>query len=602
MPGKPSIGRALKEAGYTTAHVGKWHVSGPAGYPAPIHVGFDFSFDERNQYNDPEIYDPNDPKQANFFGLFAQPKDRLKDAFNDPRFPLLEDDRPYDSMTDLSQRWIRNVAAKDQPFFLNLCPSLVHGPIMTRDRKRLEHYCQKLGIPFPTDPGPISDPKTPGQDNPYYASMVDSVDWIVGQILRTLEETDDARNPGHKLIDNTYVFVSSDNGAAQALRDWGHKEREKVGDNAPLREGKAYVYEGGIRIPFIVFGPGVPEGSVNRETPVNLIDFFPTFLAISGNPADEALDLDGCDLLPVLQGREQVVRHRDGAPRDTVFFHHPVVDHAFSVVVKGDWKLMLNISEHLNPAPRVQLFNLREDIGETENLVDKYPEKAAAMESELREWLTAFDAGMPYNNAASDLPGRDRVPGITGLGSGQDRIWATFETEDKAAVSDAYLLYTVNGSEALRRHPSHEEWYRAPAGLTPGRVEAKAVPGMTHAVFCLIDENNFLIYSEPLPSVRDYHNSEPIVPLLKDGYAYKPGLAALIKHAESAMRSGETAGLDTRELAAGIAEARRVVQQPVDEVLYSQIMRDLALQIRALPNIPEANLDALIFMQQQTIR
>ncbi len=200
---------------------------------------------------------------------------------------------------------------------------------------------------------------------------------------------------------------------------------------------------------------------------------------------------------------------------------------------------MLNISEHLNPAPKVQLFNLREDIGETENLVETYPEKAAAMESELREWLTAFHAGMPYNNAASNLP---------------------------------------------------------------GRVEAKAVPGMTHAVFCLIDENNFLFYSEPLPSVRDYHNSEPIVPLLKNGYAYKPGLVALIKHAESAMRSGETAGVDTRPLAAGITEARRVVQQPVDEALYSQTMHDLALRIRAISGIPEAKHDSLIFMTQQPLR
>ena len=134
MPGKPVIGKALKQAGYTTAHVGKWHVSGASGYPAPIQVGFDFSFDHLKWYNDPEIYDENDPKQTNFPGLFAQPRDRLQDAFNDSRYPLLEDDRPYDSMTDLSQRWIQKAARGDKPFFLNLCPNLVHGPVMTRDR------------------------------------------------------------------------------------------------------------------------------------------------------------------------------------------------------------------------------------------------------------------------------------------------------------------------------------------------------------------------------------------------------------------------------------------------------------------------------------
>lgn len=183
MPGKPVIPKALKKVGYTTAHVGKWHISASSGFPAPIQQGFDFSFDEHHQYNDPEIYNPQDPKMANFSGLFAQPKNRLKDAFTDPRFPLLKDDRPYDSMVDLSSRWLRKVGRGDKPFFLNLCPSLVHGPTMTRDRKRLAHYCKKLGIPFPTDPGSISDPEKPGHHNAYYAGMVDSVDWIVGQIV-----------------------------------------------------------------------------------------------------------------------------------------------------------------------------------------------------------------------------------------------------------------------------------------------------------------------------------------------------------------------------------------------------------------------------------
>jgi len=77
MPGKPVIGMSMKQAGYTTAHVGKWHVAGASGYPAPIQVGFDFSFDHEKHYNDPDIYDQNDPKQINFSGLLAQPKNRL---------------------------------------------------------------------------------------------------------------------------------------------------------------------------------------------------------------------------------------------------------------------------------------------------------------------------------------------------------------------------------------------------------------------------------------------------------------------------------------------------------------------------------------------
>lgn len=372
MPGKPVIARELKKAGYITAHVGKWHLDGRTGYPSPIHVGFDFSYDEHKDYNDPELYDANDPQIANFSGLFAQPNDRLKDAFNDPRFPLLDDERPYDSMVDLSTRWIGKVARGDKPFFLNLCPNLVHGPVMTRDRKRLAHYCEKLGIPFPTDPGSISDPNKPGQHNPYYASMVDSADWIVGQIVRTLETTDDPRNPGHKLIDNTFVVVSSDNGGAQQLRNWktrdGKLNFEKVTDNAPLREGKASAYEGGCRTPLIVMGPGIQPGGINNQTPVNLIDLFPTFLAMAGVERDGSLDLDGCNILPVMQGRDQHARFADGQPRDTLYFHYPVLNGAFSTIRRGPWKLMKNTGSPMNSAPAVQLFRLCHDTGSVADL------------------------------------------------------------------------------------------------------------------------------------------------------------------------------------------------------------------------------------------
>ena len=132
--------------------------------------------------------------------------------------------------------------------------------------------------------------------------MVDSADWIVGQVVQMLERTDDPRNPGHKLIDNTYVVVSSDNGGAQRLRNWksrdGKLHFEKVTDNAPLREGKATAYEGGCRTPLIVMGPGIQPGGVDDRTPVNLIDLFPTFLAMAGVERDSSLDLDGCNILP----------------------------------------------------------------------------------------------------------------------------------------------------------------------------------------------------------------------------------------------------------------------------------------------------------------
>jgi arylsulfatase A-like enzyme len=596
MPGKPVIGRALQQAGYTTAHVGKWHVSGAAGYPAPIQVGFDFSFDHTKRYNDPEIYDENDPKQTNFPGLFSQPRNRLKDAFNDPRYPLLEDDRPYDSMTDLSQRWIQKAARSDKPFFLNLCPNLVHGPVMTRDRKRLAHYCQKLGIPFPTDQGSISDPDTPGQHNPYYASMVVSVDWIIGQVVHTLETTDDPRHTGHKLIDNTFVFISSDNGGAQKLRNWksgdGKIEFEKVTDNAPLREGKAWAYEGGCRIPFLVMGPGIEADTVNTRTPINLIDLFPTFLAIAGGERGK-LDLDGCNLLPVIKGQQQTPRFADGKQRDTVYLHYPVLNAAFSTIRRGPWKLMKNTGGALNTAPGIQLFRLYNeddslnDLSESKNLASEYPEITKRMLANLEDWLKDHSAGVPYKNAAyrpGDLPGQRNVPKVIRRGT-EGTTLSVWVEEGKSKIVDAFLLYTTNPGKT-------EEWFRTGVRIDGDRFDAEAPPGMTHGVICLIDENNFLVTSEPIPSMQKLRLGQPVSEVLKNGFAYRPGLLSLINSAKTAREQATQAGQDIAALHQVIEATEKTARQPVEKNSYGKAISHLRKQIRAL-RVPAARHAAL---------
>ena len=281
------IPEVLKQAGYISGHVAKWHTGGKsAGYPFPLDQGFDFGFTEAGGlhkfYNDAELWNPKDGKKNQFWGSFGRMHpDRLSDfATQDPEdpFQLDEEERPFDKPLDLALGFIRK--NKDKPFFLNYCPYYVHAPIQTRDRKRFEHYLDKMGHPIPTDPGPIYH-KLDGQMNPYYASMVDTVDWMIGQVVTYLEETYDPRNPGHKLIDNTYVIVDSDNGGVLPYTD-----------NTPLRGGKQTSLEGGIRIPFIVRGPGVSAGS-SCDVPINLIDLFPTFMTMAGLEPDERLKLDG---------------------------------------------------------------------------------------------------------------------------------------------------------------------------------------------------------------------------------------------------------------------------------------------------------------------
>ena len=633
-PTQTIIPKVLKRAGYYTAHVGKWHVCGENMVPNPLQMGFDFSYGENHVYNDPEIVDPNDRKINNKEGIFAQPKPGRLDAFDDPMFPLDEDGRPYDSLTDISLRFLQKAGRKDQSFFLNFCPKLVHGPIMTRDRKRLAYYCKKLGIDFPKDPGSIADPDAPGQNNPYYASMVDSVDWMVGKVVKTLESMDDPRNPGHKLIDNTYLIISSDNGGAQRLATWkgldGKKRFEKVTDNAPLREGKAWSYEGGIRIPLIVMGPGIRGGSVNQKTAVHLLDLFPTFMAMAGmertghgpvlreergaksrpgaSPghaevlgADKSLDLDGCNILPLLKGETDVARLTDGFVRDTLFFHHPADNKSFAVLRRGPWKLMKNTGPGLTEAPDLQLFKLDQDLGEQRNLVDEYPEVTQQLSADLTDWMEQNDARVPYLNpdAEADLPGKADVPVVKGRGSEGRTLWATFETRGKAQVVNAFLVYSLNGGSELKKHPPRlEEWIKVPAKLSKGRVEAEAPPGMTHGVFCLIDKNNFLVCSEPVPPVGgECRIDGPVSTFLEDGYAYRPGLLSLIRVGHHARAKLMRKGVQTDELQNALKAARATCKEPVEEKRYAIAIRNLRHAIRKYDGqVAEAALTDLNFL------
>jgi len=607
----PTIARVLKNAGYQTAHIAKWHLGGRSnGYPAPVDYGFDlgwFGNVRGTPYNDPELWDMNDKKTADFNGLWAVMKPNRITGFPDSHQPTEryaldedDDDRPFDSVVNLVVRWMDKTKDQGQPMFVNFCPFFVHGPISARDRKRLEHYCQKMGLPFPTDPGRISD-KTQGQVNPYYAAMIDALDWQVGKVIKFLETTDDPRNPGHKLIDNTYIIFSSDNGGCTGLPITDGKDKgksEAVADNSPLRGGKQTVFEGGIRIPFIVRGPGVPADSV-CDTPVSLIDLFPTFMALAGGARPVGLDLDGCNILPLFHGADQPARFADGRARDTLYWHYPIVIPASSIIRKGGWKLILNHAPEQNNMPPVQLFQLYNedggvsDLGETKDLAEANPSKRDELLADLKSWLARYDAPMPYKNAgktSKPLPHADQVPAILKRGSTGDRVQVEFETgPGKAKVVEARFIYTANGSDLLREGSGAEEWFEAPAILRDGVATATAAPGMTHGIFCLRDENNFLITSEPLGvEVR----GESAAKGVKDGYAYRPGLVALIRCADSAARNAKVAGLNAGALAKEMEAARKVVAQPVEEASYAAAIRNLRRAIRAL-SVPEARLPEL---------
>jgi arylsulfatase A-like enzyme len=610
----PTIANALKASGYVTAHIQKMHVGGiHHGYPGPLDYGFDFSWTTGAgmRYNDPELWDPSDKKRANYHGIWAPLKPRHTNfpTSRDPNalYSLDENDRPFDSVVDLTLRWMDKVHDDGKPFFVNFCPSFVHGPIATRDRKRLEYYCKKMGYEFPTDPGRLSDQKK-GQVNPYYAAMIDTLDWQIGQIVAFLEATDDPRNPGHKLIDNTYIMVSSDNGGS--VHGPTTTGTESCADNSPLRDGKKSMFEGGLRIPFIVQGPGIEAGSVN-QIPINLIDMLPTYVAMAGQNDWKDLDVDGCNVLPVMLGQEKVVLQANGRVRDTMLYSFPIEHVGSSVIRKGDWKLILNHVPEMNRLPEVQLYRIYNadgsacDLSERNNLVESHPEKTKALREELEAWLTKYESPLPYKNAQlarNPHPDTDKVPAVVEKTSDGATIRVRVETGvDKARIVEARLIYTTNGSDELRTNKNYEEWFPAPATVLADGAEAAAPPGMTHGILYLRDENGFMVASE---------NMEPrMTPgsdiwakgteFIQDGYAFRPGLIALIETGRAAQKKANNwgkrligSGQNVSDLSQALLAAEQVVAQPVEEKTYSQAMRDLRSAIRAL-DVPEARLDVL---------
>lgn len=608
----PTVAGELKNAGYLTGHIKKWHIGGRSnGYPGPTEYGFDFSWKAGSKdYNDPDVWDKDRKHKTQYWnGLWSPLNPRHKGfATSDPNDPFRtnpnDDDRPLDGVTNVAVRWLDKASGQGKPFFLNLCPSLVHGPISTRDRKRLEHYCEKMGMPFPDNPGKVTE-KEWGQVNPYYASMIDGLDWSIGKVLTFLETTDDPRNPGHKLIDNTYVIVSSDNGAAEG--NFGTKER--VADNSPLREGKSTVYEGGLRVPVMVQGPGITAGSVSN-TPINLIDLFPTFMHMAGTQPGPHLNLDGCNILPIMKGESTEAKFADGKVRDTLYFTLPVGKTSSSAIRKNGWKLVLNHAPENNGRPAIELFELYNedgsvnDLSETKNLADTQSEKRDVLLADLNAWFEKYDTQLPYKNANVSAPskalsGAHKVPGVVKLVQKGRKLEAHFETgTGKSNLVSGILVYTTNGSDLLRDHANFEEWFRTSATVSDGVATAIAPPGMTHGIFCVRDENGFLVRSKQTPPYVGPGGDRrwTIAKDPKDAYAWRPGLVSLVNTGELAEATAKQIGLETSALQKAIKQAAAVLKQPVQEKSYAGAIRNLRREIRAL-DVAEAKQPVLNHFQ-----
>lgn len=467
-----TLAEAMKANGYVTAHSGKWHISKHHyDYPTPYYHGFDESTHHRG------VQSGMQPDRLTGFAT-TDPKDP---------FRLDENGMPFDVPQDAALNFIKN--HKEEPFFLYYATWLVHTPIVMRSEALLRKYEKKLGVTLKPEHAKGWD--IPGQTNPFYCAMVEQLDYYMGQLFDYLEQTDDPRRPGHKLIENTYIIFTSDNGGMEG----GHGEI--ITDNYPLDRGKISLREGGTRVPLIITGPDIPQG-VQSEVMANGLDFYPTILSLIGAQPPAEKHLDGYDLKPLLTKDPtdaSLVRDANGVVRDTMFWHFPQMENTSSIRV-GDYKLLRDYKSVPAKVMLNKLYdtsrgeNLRGDIEEAHDLAAEMPEKAAKLEAKLDALIRESGGRIPYFNPLSpaNLPNQQHAPVIAAHSQSGDEVRFTYQNRG-AEVVYADLIYSPNNGR---------EWLKESAEVVDSSTVRATLPdGTTHYFLNLVDEHNFLaIYPE----------------------------------------------------------------------------------------------------------
>jgi arylsulfatase A-like enzyme len=362
-----TIAEALKESGYATGFIGKWHLGGQKYFPT--FQGFDENIGGCALGHPPSYFSPY-------------------------KIPTLEDGPAGEYLTDrLTDEAIRFIDEhKEGPFFLYLCHYAVHNPQQAKKEIVQQYRAKAAALPSVVGPEfmPEHDHQTRQEQNqPVYAAMVQSLDESVGRMLDKLAE--------EGLEDNTLFIFTSDNGGLSTAEG-------APTSNAPLRAGKGWLYEGGIREPLIVRWPGVTAAGSTCGEPVISTDFYPTLLAAAGLPPRPQQHVDGVDFTPLL-------RHREGtSARPPLFWHYPHYANQggrpSGAIRDGDWKLIESYEDG-----KVELFNLKDDLSEQHDLADQRLGMAASLRHKLHVWRDSVGALMPSPNP-DYVPGtRPYIPG-----------------------------------------------------------------------------------------------------------------------------------------------------------------------------------------------
>ncbi|MCU0913499.1 MAG: sulfatase [Planctomycetes bacterium] len=367
-----TLPKVLRDAGYRTGHFGKWHL-GAEPYSALQH-GFDVDWPHwpgpgpAGSYVAPW-------KFPAALKIGSQPGEHIEDTVSAHVVQFIRENR-------------------DRPFYVNYWPFSVHAPYDAKD-ELVAKYRRRI------------DPANP-QRNPVYGAMVQSLDEGVGCVLAALEECG--------LAERTIIVFFSDNGGISWSGTSGaaqHKSARFQADmtapptsNLPLRNGKASLYEGGVREPCIIVWPGVTKPGTTNDTVIQSIDWMPTLLEMAGVSLPPEAKPDGVSFAPIFKGGTLA--------RDTIFCHFPhdtpaSGQHPGTSVRQGDWKLIRLYAQNDDGTDQFELYNLPDDPGEAKNLAAAEPRRARELNALITKFLADTGAVVPVRNPGYQ-PGAVRTP------------------------------------------------------------------------------------------------------------------------------------------------------------------------------------------------
>ena len=430
-----TLAETLKDAGYATAHFGKWHL-GPEPY-SPLQQGFDLDL-------------PHHPGPGPA-GTYVAPW----------KFANFKEKSPgehiEDRMAAEAVAWMER--SKDKPFYLNYWMFSVHAPFDAK-KANIEKHRDRI------------DPKD-AQRSPTYAAMIQSMDDAIGTLLDALDRL--------KLADNTIIIFTADNGGNM----YNEIDGTTPTSNRPLRGGKATMFEGGTRVPGVVVWPGVAAAGSRSDAIIQSEDYYPTLLeGLALKPA-EGQRFDGASILPALRGAALA-----GKATFQYFPHNPGVPDWLPPAVsvhRDDWKLIRIFHGGEKGAHRHLLFNLRDDLGERNNLAAQKPELVSELDAMIEKFLIDTKAVVPVPNPAFDpkkyhpeLEGKQQPKGkakapVRDRDDGDPALQGWKARDCKASVKEGILRLTNIGDACFLGFSAGKH---SGPGTATFRIRAKA--GVSH--------------------------------------------------------------------------------------------------------------------------